>query len=323
MRARRSPDDVVLIVNPNSSGGSTGKSWNELYAKMEKIFGSRIRVDFTKKQLSGTSIARNLLRKGYSSVVAVGGDGTINEVANGFFEEITGARGAGLKQINPDAVMGIIPCGTRNLIAKSLGLPLDVEECCKKIASGSRTKFDVIATYATDPDDGSPKPPRIFLNAAEMGFGAEVIDRSKKVRKRMKSRLVSTAAAILATMPVYESNPCIISTVGRKKTVNMTMGVAANGKFLAGDFIMAPEASMSDGLLDLVVLKDSGSLKMLDDLIYIKTGNFDKGNILHSKAKKVTIKPIESRMTVAIDGERAGVLPASFQVFPKALGIAV
>lgn len=77
-----------------------------------------------------------------------------------------------------------------------------------------------------------------------------------------------------------------------------------------------------DGLLDLVVLKDSGSLKVLDGLISIKTGNYDgKDNILYTKAKKVLIKPRERKMTVTIDGEFAGILPAVFQVFPKALAV--
>jgi diacylglycerol kinase family enzyme len=79
---------------------------------------------------------------------------------------------------------------------------------------------------------------------------------------------------------------------------------------------------MSDGLLDLVVLKDSGSLKMLNELVNVKTGNYDgKDKILYAKAKKVLIKPREKKMTVTIDGERAGILPATFQVFPKALTI--
>jgi diacylglycerol kinase family enzyme len=70
-------------------------------------------------------------------VVAIGGDETVNEVANGFFEETTGVRGSKLRPINPDAVMGIVPCGTRNLIVKSLGLPASVAELpeyCLRVA---------------------------------------------------------------------------------------------------------------------------------------------------------------------------------------------
>lgn len=323
-RAKRRALDTALVVNPNSCSGLTGKNWDELYAKIEKIFGSGIRVAFSKSQGNGTALARDLLRNGFDKVVAVGGDGTVNEVANGFFEETTGVRGSRLKPINPDAVMGIVPCGTRNVLAKSLDLPAGVVECCQNFVRGSPTKIDVIAVSVTSLDDGSRLPPRIFLNTAEMGVGAEIIDRSKKVRSRVKSRLVSTMAAVISTVPAYESNSCDLFIDRRKKSASMTMGIVANGKFLGGGFMAAPEASMYDGLLDLVVLKDSGSLKMLDELVNIKTGNYDgKDNILYAKAKKVLIKPRERKVTVTIDGEPVGILPAAFQVFPKALKVVV
>jgi YegS/Rv2252/BmrU family lipid kinase len=310
--------DTVLIVNPNSCSGLTGQNWDELYAKMETVFGGGIKVVFSKKAGGGTALARDMLRKGFGRVVAIGGDGTINEVANGFFE----GNGSRLRPVNPRAVMGIVPCGTRNVLAKSLGLPEGVIESCRNFVGGTPAKIDVIAISATDPKSGARMPYRIFLNAAEMGVGAEIIDRSKKVRSRVKSRLVSTVAAIISTVPAYESNLCDLFIDGRKKSMNMTMGVIANGKFLGGGFLAAPEASVSDGLLDLVILKDSGSLKMLDELVNIKTGNYaGEDNILYAKAKKVLIKSKERKVTVTIDGEPIGELPATFQVLPKALAV--
>jgi YegS/Rv2252/BmrU family lipid kinase len=323
VQVRRKPAQTALIVNPNSCGGLTGKNWDELYAKMEKVFGGSVKVAFSKKQGEGTTLARDLLRKGFRRIVAIGGDGTINEVANGFFEERGGARGSRLNPINADAIMGVVPCGTRNVLAKSLGLPAGVVESCRNFVGGSPEKIDLISVSVTNPDTGS-RLPRVFLNAAEIGLGAEIIDRSKKVRSKVKSRLVSTVAAIISTVPAYESNLCDIFIDGRKKTTNMTMGVVANGKFLGGGFMAAPEASVSDGLLDLVVMKDSGSLKMLDELVNLKTGSYDgEDNILYAKAKKVVMKSNERKVTVTIDGEPVGILPAAFQVLPKALTVVV
>ncbi|MEW6605329.1 MAG: diacylglycerol kinase family protein [Thermoproteota archaeon] len=316
--------DTVLIVNPNSCSGLTGKNWKELYAKIKKIFGRDIKVVFSKKQGDGTSLARDYLRKGFSRVVAIGGDGTINEVANGFFEEHSGIRGYKLRRINPDAIMGIVPCGTRNVLAKSVGLPAGVIESCQNFVGGMPTKIDLIAVSATNPDTDLRTPSRVFLNAAEIGLGAEIIDRSKRVRTKLKNRLVSTAAAIISTVPSYESNLCDVFIDGRKKSTNMTMGVIANGKFLGGSFMAAPEASVVDGLLDLVIMKDSGSFKMLDELLSIKDGNYEKeNNILYAKAKKVVIKSNEREVTVTIDGEPVGILPATFHVLPKALTIVI
>jgi diacylglycerol kinase family enzyme len=101
------------------------------------------------------------------------------------------------------------------------------------------------------------------------------------------------------------------------------MGVIANGKYLGGGFKAASDANVSDGLLDIVILKSSGSFKMLEEFISMKNGNYDgKGDIFYMQAKKVAIKPKEEEvMTVTIDGEPIGILPATFQVIESALAI--
>jgi diacylglycerol kinase family enzyme len=78
-------NDLILILNPNSQGGATGKNWNETYDKIRTFLPNRHRIIFTKKANDGTLIARKFLRAGYKNIVAVGGDGTLNEIANGFF----------------------------------------------------------------------------------------------------------------------------------------------------------------------------------------------------------------------------------------------
>ena len=109
------------------------------------------------------------------------------------------------------------------------------------------------------------------------------------------------------------------------------MSVIANGKYLGGGFIAAPQASVSDGLLDIIILKNSGSFKMLEEFISMKNGNYtsDDQDIIYIKAKKVSIKPKEEEekgkkrgdITVTIDGEPIGILPATFQVYQDALTI--
>lgn len=139
-------DSTVLIVNPSSSSGSTGKNWDDLYIKIKEIFRENPDVVFSKKSGDGTTLAREYLKKGFKNIVEIGGDGTINEVANGFFffDEESDARGGRthistsddnigcntttitantplpdqpiLRQVNPDAVFGIVSSGTRNVL---------------------------------------------------------------------------------------------------------------------------------------------------------------------------------------------------------------
>lgn len=354
---------TALVVNPTSSGGSTGKDWDTQFIKIKEAFGEEPEIVFTQKSGDGTSLTRDLLKKGFERIVAIGGDGTINEVANGFFIPLEGRarrknatainndnidvgvhessknedqnerpfpKSPVLKPINSEAIMGLLPSGTRNVLAKSLDFPEDIVQCCSNFVVGKSKKIDVISATVTPTTnaedlDRRPKPiTRIFLNAAELGVAGEIIDRSKKVRNKVKSRLVSTVTSLALTLPYYESNLCKVSIDDGRENIltKMTMCVIANGRYIGGGFMAAPKASVSDGLLDIVILKDSGSLKMLDDLVNIKDGDYaNKPDILYRQAKKVSIKSKERDVTVAIDGEPIGILPATFEILKRSLTI--
>ena len=347
--------NTVIVVNPTSSSGSTGKGWDDLHSKIKEAFGNETpEVVFTTKAGDGTTLTREFLKKGFKRVVAMGGDGTINEVVNGFFSEeknpsskassfssspVSSNEGgssslesnnnnnfksATLYPISPQAIMGLFPSGTRNVLAKSLDFPEEVMECCNNFIKGKTQKIDVISATATDPNDHLKAITKVFLNAAEIGFGAEVIDKSKKMRNKINSRIVSTVASIATTLPGYESNLCeVIVDDGREKVLlKMTMGIIANGKFIGGGFMAAPQASVSDGLLDIVILKDSDSITMLDELVNMKSGKYsDESDIFYMQSRKVSIHSKDGDVPVTIDGESIGILPATFQILEKALTV--
>src|SRR5215218_1408836 len=130
-------DDTILIVNPNSNSGLTGKNWDSIYNTLCEFFGDNIEVVFTKKEGDGTALARYHLKRGFKNIIPIGGDGMINEVANGFFEEDSESQEVDLnsdtgflppltlKPINPKSIMTILPSGTRNVLVQSLSLPND------------------------------------------------------------------------------------------------------------------------------------------------------------------------------------------------------
>ena len=328
-------NDLIFILNPNSQGGNTGKNWDETYSKIKEFLPISHQIIFTKKANDGTLMTRKLLEEGYKNIVAVGGDGTINEIANGFFynrssknNSVTSSSGfkptSHLKAVNPDGVLHIIPSGSRNVLAASLRLQYEGIDSFMHINEMKKSKIDVIGVTTADKDDSTLTHNRIVLNAAEIGVGAEIINRSKKVRAKVKSRLLSTVAGIISTVPTYESNSCEI-ILDNDKTISpsLTMGIIANGQFLGGGFNAAPKASMSDGLMDLVILKDSGSLKMLEKLVNLKGGDnyTEEDNILYYQVSQVTILPKERNMTVSLDGEPIGILPSSFKVYHNALSL--
>jgi diacylglycerol kinase (ATP) len=109
----------------------------------------------------------------------------------------------------------------------------------------------------------------------------------------------------------------------KKITSNITMAVISNGEFLGGGFNVAPRASISDGRLDLILMKNSGSFKMLEKLVETKGESeyTNQEDILYYQAKQVTILPKNRNMTVSLDGEPVGILPAVFQIYHNALTI--
>jgi diacylglycerol kinase (ATP) len=331
--------ETAIIVNPKSASGLTGKNWDSLHLMIKRLFGDNIQVAFTEKSGDGIRLTTNFIKKGFKKIVAIGGDGTINEVANGFFEGDIRIHGnennnngndsflnqAVLKPINSDVVMAVFPCGTRNVLVKSLDLPAEFGECCQNFEACKLQKIDVISVRATNVENHSKAAIRIFLNAAEIGIGAEIIDKAKKVRNVVNSRLISTMTGLFSTVPAYESSLCEISIDDGHENIltKMTMGVIANGKFLGGGFKAAPKANISDGLLDIVILKESGNLEMIENFLNIKDGNYtNEGDVFYRQAKKVAIKSKENRdIPITIDGEPIGILPATFEVLQNALTI--
>jgi diacylglycerol kinase family enzyme len=329
-------NDMILLLNPNSQGGNTGKNWVETYNKIKDFLPKAHRIVFTKKPKDGISMTRELLRKGYKNIVAVGGDGTINEVANGFFDLESQNKqtkdfgkirlDSRLKLINPKGIMHVIPSGSRNVLARSLELKHQGVESLMRIRHMKRRKIDVIRAIITDKDTRSLTHDRIVMNAAEIGVGAEIIDRSKRVRGKIKNRFVSTMTSIIATLPSYNSNECdIVIDKHKKISSKMTMGIVANGRFLGGGFKAAPRAKFSDGLLDIIILKNSGSFKMIDKLIELKgtsTYKYEE-DILYYQASEVKFLPKERNVTVTVtvDGEPIGMLPAIFKIYHNALTI--
>ncbi len=344
----------IVIVNPNSSGGQTGKDWDSKHAILKKYFGEDIEYIFTEKANDGTALTREYLQKGYENIIPIGGDGMLNEVANGFFkisydkefdlqdkkDDVNLSKFIHIEYVNPEAILTVLPGGTRNILVKSLGLPSEFEECCKAVTSTDDfKKIDVIATIVhnrinEEQQQNEDYTSRIVLNAAEIGIGAEIINRSKIVRDRISSRLLSTITGVLATIPTYQSNVCELieflddsgdNTNVKKLLTSVTMAMVSNGNIMGGGFNAATKAEMDDGLLDTVLVKNSGGFKILDKLVDIKRGEESISNqdeIYYGQSQSVAIlSKLENNITVSVDGEPIGILPSYFKVFPASLNV--
>jgi diacylglycerol kinase (ATP) len=327
---------TLVVVNPKSASGSTGKNWQETVSNLESAISSKVEVAVTSRAGEATEITRSSLKKGIEHIVSMGGDGTANEVVNGFFD--FDSADTLPKLINSNATITILPSGTRNVLAKSLDIPVEIDPAIRQLTNQSERKLDVIFSRVakTSKDDEMSKnsahvrptspqfTDRIVLNAAEIGEGAELGTRAKMIRDVVKIRPVSTIASAIATVPSYISNNCEFSFEGESQKIEkVTMCIVSNGRFIGGGLQAAGKADPADGLLDVVVLKESGSVKMLDELLTsMKSGNYeDEKHVLYRQVRKVSIRSTERDVRVTCDGEPMGFLPASFEAIPNAINL--
>lgn len=299
---------TVVIVNPNSQGGAAGRDWPRLAERVRRAVP--FEEVFTKAPGDATRLAREALRGGAERVVALGGDGTINEVGNGFFEDG--------KPIAPGAAMGILPYGTGGDFRKTVHVPKDFDAAVKVLAADHRRTIDV---GRIDHRGGT----RMFINIASFGLSGVVDKVINKSKKRFGK--LSFFAATTRAMLQYDNQRVRMTFDGDAAgAVEMTISTVAiaNGRYFGGGMYIAPDAEVDDGLFDVVALGDLG----LTDLVF-KSNRLYKGTHLTMKecsfrrAKVVHAEPVDAGATVEmdVDGETPGPLPATFTIVPGALSL--
>ncbi|HYW25759.1 MAG TPA: diacylglycerol kinase family protein [Terriglobales bacterium] len=303
--------DTLVIVNPASAGGQTGRRWPDVAGRL-RAAGLDFDVAPTSCPGDAEQLARQALRDGRSLVVAAGGDGTINEVANGFFE-------AG-EPIATGACLGVLPMGTGGDLRRTLGHPLELEGAAAVLREGRARTIDTGRITCTGFTGGTVV--RHFLNIADAGIGGEVVDRVNRGR-RLVSGEVTFLLASIRTLLTWRNRPMRVVIDGRARELVAQQVVVANCRFFGGGMCVAPKAVPHDGLFDVVVAGDLGAWENVRGLRRIREGtHLDAGNpkLSHALAERVEISSTQPTRVDA-DGEQPGVLPALFEVQPGSLRV--
>jgi diacylglycerol kinase (ATP) len=301
---------TTVIVNPKSQGGRLGKRWTEISETIGRAFPFEEAI--TRGVGDATVLAREALRAGAERIVAIGGDGTVNEVVNGFFDE------AG-KPIAPGAAFGLIPFGTGGDFRRTFELPTETADAAAVIAADQRAPIDVgrLTFVATD---GSPAA-RMFANIASFGVSG-VVDRLVNKSGKKLGRLSFMYAAARATWS-YKNQRVQLTFDGADRVEATINTVAiANGRYFGGAMMVAPNAEPDDGLFDVVCLGDFSFGETVANSRRIFKGTHLKlEKVSVRRARVVEAEPIDPAANVEldIDGEAPGRLPARFEILPGAL----
>lgn len=299
-----------VIVNATAGGGRAGARWPHIQQKLERQIGA-FSFAFTEGPGHATELTRVALRGPYKRIIAVGGDGTLNEVVNGFFEDET--------PIRPDAVLTPISCGTGGDFRRSL----DPSAAFPTLTPSRIRPVDVGRLTYTG--DHGTRTTRHFINIASFGMGGAV-DRAVQ-RVPMRSRIGGRAAYFLAiarTLIRYRNQPVVLQIDGDAKGPFTIRNVAvANGRHFGGGLPIAPDARPDDGQLDIVVLGDMSRTDLIRNARHFYAGShLTLERTATFRGRTVEAIPLgDAPVLLDVDGEPLGRLPATFSIRPRALRI--
>ena len=299
---------VKVIVNPVAGAYSTRRKW-PIISRLLKHIGLSFDFQYTEGVGHAIELARAAASDGYQFLVAVGGDGTVNEVANGILHSTGAARTA----------LGIISTGTGSDFIRSAGIPRDYPGACSTLTSSKRLTIDVgVIEYQSK----GQTLRRFFVNAAGTGFDAAVVEQTERLPKYFGGT-VPYLAGLVRTLFSYKNKLVILNLEDEVISSRVLNVAVANGGYLGGGMHIAPQAELGDSLLDVVIIGDMGKFELLKELPTVYKGtHINHPKVRMRKTKHITIHSPE-RMLVYADGELLGESPASFWVMPAALSIVV
>lgn len=297
-----------VIVNPAAGAYSTRRKWPRI-RRLLKYIGLSFDHAYTEGVGHGIELAKTAAANGYRYLVAVGGDGTVNEVANGILD--SGAAS--------DMALGTISTGTGSDFARSVGIPRHYINACSCLTSTRKLLIDVgVVEYRSKGKSSQ----RFFVNAAGVGFDAAAVEATERLPKFFGGT-IPYVAGLLRTLLGYRNKSVVLRIDDKSQAVRILSVVVSNGSYLGGGMHVAPEASLNDNLLDVMVIGDIGKFDLLKSLPMVYKGTQGQHpKVSMEKASKIAVESRE-RVLVHADGELLGEGPASFWLVPAALNVVV
>jgi len=310
------PKKAIVIYNPNAGMGM------KLPRPLKKLFGFKHRssencgieenirkaleslkkynVHAKARPTAGpgdaTQIARESAKNGCDLIIAAGGDGTINEVANGMAFS--------------DAVLGVLPMGTANVFALQMNLPMEIDGACRVIASGNVAHIDM-----------GKVEDRYFLCMAGIGFDALTLKLADKKLKKTYGALAYAAVAFKNYF-TYSFPKITLEADDRPEPREGCLAIVCNGKYYGGQLVAAPDAKFDDGMLDVCLLKKGNIFAMLLFLFGLWKGNVDKLSFVECfKARKIRVAGA-GKHPIHVDAEYLLESPANIEVCENTLKVA-
>lgn len=301
---------LLLIANP-LSGDGRGRG---LRSTVDLLTAAGVEHRVAVSEHAGHAVdlaRRGVTEDGFRFVVALGGDGTVNEVVNGMVDAGTGEpRGE-------DLVLGVVPGGSGCDFLRTWGLDIPLDRLVPRhLLTDTLLPLDLGRVTYTGPD-GEPVP-RLFANIAQVGWGADIVRRAAAL-PRFVGRRRYLAATILSTVRV-DSVETTLRLDHTERTEPVTEVVVANCQFFGGGMKVAPRALPDDGTFNVQTWR-GGAREVFEQLPKVRVGeHLSSPDVREWQSSTVGVTAARP-LPVEADGEVLGVTPATFEVLPRVLSL--
>lgn len=301
---------TFFVVNPQSANGSTGRRWGELASRLARAMGE-FEVGFTAGPMDAAQLAARALERGFDCIVAVGGDGTMNEVLNGFFKDG--------RPVNPSATLAVLPRGTGGDFRRTFGWDTDFDAAVRRLHADGCRPLDVGLLEYTSHTGRTER--RYFGNICSFGVSG-LVDEVANTTSKVLGGTISFMWASVKALARYRDQRVRISFDGRPaETLEVTTVAVANGKYFGGGMKVAPEADVSDGLFDVTIWSGYG----LSDFVVKGAGLYSGAHARWKGTRTLRCRCLtveaESRVLLDCDGEQPGQLPCRMELLPGAISL--
>ncbi|MGQ0541882.1 MAG: diacylglycerol/lipid kinase family protein [Blastocatellia bacterium] len=274
----------LVIVNPKSASGSTRDNWSAIASDLRTHFGP-FNVAFTKGPGDGIELAKRAAESGRKFIISCGGDGTINEIANGILES------------GEDCELGIFPSGTGGDFRRTLGIPTELREAARALKTGKTKQIDVGKVTFQNFDGEATS--RYFLNVSSFGLAASIIERVKSSSSlnwlpldTIRGRASFALSTLQEVIGIDTTTVRVMIDGGEEKPLATVNFCVANARYFGGGMMIAPEANINDGFLDVINIGDINTAKIILNAYTLYRGtHLDLPEVKNKLAKSIEARP--------------------------------
>lgn len=302
------PAKTLVVVNPHSAGGRTGRRFRRLEPRLRATLGN-FEAQRTLGHRDAERIARDAVCGGVERIVVAGGDGTVSEVVSGLLAA----------DVEHDCVLGILPMGTGRDLPRTLGIPADLKGAVDALGRGTTRQVD--ASRVTYRDSSGGRRSVYSINVTSFGLSGLTVERVSHAPHFLGGSFAFLVGA-LASITRYRCRSVRILADGREVFDGpIVLGAVANGRYFGGGMFIAPDALPDDGRLDLVVVREMSKGGLVASLPSLYRGtHLANPAVSVIRASRVEAYPSGDETSptwIDVDGEGLGVLPLEIEVMPR------